>query len=295
MRTGVALALLSAVLFAGLYYFVTLLDPLEGNALFAWRVLLAMPALALLLSHSRGWRPLRVTIARARRDKMLALMLLCTTATIGVQTWLFVWAPVHGMALDVSLGYLLLPLMMVVVGRVFYKEQLSRAQQVAVGLAACGVLHELLVLGHLSWATAVVLFGYPPYFMLHRRLRLGSVTTLWIEMGLLSPIALGILLFQDLSIWQMFAQRPALLGLIPLLGIMSSVALIAYISASRRLPLGLFGILGYVEPVLLFWVAVLLLHETPSLQAWFTYVPIWIAVAVMAVEGMVRWRRNAPA
>src|SRR3546814_13625595 len=53
----------------------------------------------------------------------------------------------------------------------------------------------------------------------------------------------------------------------------------------------LFGILGYVEPVLLFWVAFLFLHEAVSYQAWFTYVPIWIAVVLIAGEGAMVWRQ----
>ncbi len=46
------------------------------------------------------------------------------------------------------------------------------------------------------------------------------------------------------------SQRPALYALIPLLGVISTAALICYLLASRMLAFGLFGLLGYVEPVL---------------------------------------------
>ncbi len=39
--------------------------------------------------------------------------------------------------------------------------------------------------------------------------------------------------------------------LLPGLGALSTVALASYLKASRLLPIALFGILGYVEPVLL--------------------------------------------
>ena len=39
-----------------------------------------------------------------------ALALLTSSALVGVQLWLFMWAPLHGRALPVSLGYFLLPL-----------------------------------------------------------------------------------------------------------------------------------------------------------------------------------------
>jgi chloramphenicol-sensitive protein RarD len=62
--------------------------------------------------------------------------------------------------------------------------------------------------------------------------------------------------------------------------VLSTIALASYLRASRYLPLALFGILGYVEPVLLVGVAVLLLGEPFSARELGTYVPIWIAVVL---------------
>lgn len=52
-------------------------------------------------------------------------MFLVFTAIVGLQLWLFVWAPVNGYALDVSLGYLLLPISLVLIGRIVFKDRLS--------------------------------------------------------------------------------------------------------------------------------------------------------------------------
>lgn len=293
MKQGVVLSVLSSALFALLYYYVTLLDPLGGDELFAWRVLLALPALALVIARSRGWPEVLSVGRRALRDWRFAGLLVLSAFLIGVQLWLFVWAPVHQRALDVSLGYFLLPLVMVVVGRLFYKERLSRIQSIAVAIAALGVMHEVVTVSRLSWVTAVVMFGYPPYFMLRRRLRIGSSSTLWFDMALLVPVAIYLLSIQDHTVAGVLISAPRLLVLLPLMGLISSVALVSYISASRMLPLGLFGILSYVEPVLLFWVAVLLLNEPMTFQAWFTYIPIWIAVVLVAGEGFLKWKRGA--
>jgi len=293
MKQGVVLSVLASALFALLYYYVTLLDPLSGTAVFAWRILLGLPALALVITRARVWPEVRAVGKRLVTEWRFAAMLVSSAALIGAQLWLFVWAPLHQKAIDVSMGYFLLPLVMVLVGRVFYHERLSRMQTWAVAFAALGVLHELLFMGAFSWATALVMFGYPPYFMLRRYLRIGSFSTLWFDMVLLVPAAVYVLYTDALGVWHPFVVQPWLWLLVPIMGLISSVALVAYISASRKLPLGLFGILGYVEPVLLFWVALLLLHEPVSLQALFTYVPIWIAVGLVSVEGILAWRREA--
>jgi chloramphenicol-sensitive protein RarD len=62
------------------------------------------------------------------------------------------------------------------------------------------------------------------------------------------------------------------------------------------LPMALFGILGYVEPVLLVLFSVTVLGESVSTQQLGTYVPIWLAVAVTALHSvlLLREREGTP-
>lgn len=293
MKQGIALSIFSSVLFAALYYYATLLYPLDGGAIFSWRILLGLPAVALLVSRARAWDEVGLIARRLRHEPRLWLLLALSAILIGAQLLLFVWAPLHGRALDVSLGYFLLPLVMVLVGRFLYNERLTRIQVAAVVMAAVGVGHELWRVDAFSWATALVMFGYPPYFILRRMLRMGTLSALWFDMLFMLPAAFWLLYIQDGNVVDQFGQNPGLWVLVPLLGLISSAALVSYVSASRKLPMGLFGILGYIEPVLLFWVAFLLLGEPMAASAWLTYIPIWMAVLVMAGEGLYRWNKDA--
>ena len=65
------------------------------------------------------------------------------------------------------------------------------------------------------------------------------------------------------------------------------MALALYMAASRWLPMGLFGLLSYVEPVLLVLVA-LLLGESLAPGQWPTYAFVFAAVGVLVLEGV--WR-----
>lgn len=292
MTLGIVWSVAASALFASLYFYVTLLQPFDGDIIFSWRILLGLPALAILVHRARGWREIRSAGHHMRRPGFLALSIL-SAALLGVQLWLFVWAPLHGKGLDVSMGYFLLPLMMVVTGRLFYRERLSRPQAWAVGLAALGVAHELFRVGAVSWATAVVILGYPPYFMLRRYLKVGSLAALWYDMVLLLPAALLVLLMQGQETIRAFVEFPRLFLLLPVLGLISSAALAMYLAASRLLPLSLFGLLSYVEPVLLFWVAYIGLGEPVVPAQWLTYIPIWLAVLLVTLEGIKKWRAEA--
>jgi chloramphenicol-sensitive protein RarD len=77
------------------------------------------------------------------------------------------------------------------------------------------------------------------------------------------------------------------------LSILSMVALTSYLRASKLLPMGLFGILGYVEPVLLVLVAMGVLGETLQSSQLGTYAPIWLSVALTALHSVKLMRRPA--
>lgn len=288
---GVALSVLASILFAVLSGYATLLKPLDGLAIFAWRIIWTFPGALLVITIRGMWPQMRTLLARVKSEPKLWLALPIMAALLGAQLWVFLWAPLHGQAMAVSMGYFLLPLAMVLVGRMLYGERLYRLQWIAVGCATVGALHELWQTHAFAWPTLLVAVGYPPYFVLRRWARLEAVTGFALEMGLMWPVAV-------LMLWQLgtagygVIEQPIFWLLLPGLGVISTVALICYLTASRLLPLGLLGILGYVEPVLLFVLAVTLLGESLTIAGLLTYVPIWLAVLLVCLHGGWQMRKR---
>ena len=290
MSIGVVLSVLASMLFGGLYYFSTLLAPLDGEQIFGWRMLLTFPCVTLFMLWFGYWPLAREIAGRLwRRPALLPLQLL-STALMGVQLWLFMWAPLNGKALEVSLGYFLMPLCMVLVGFLVYREHPSRLQQLAIGCAVFGVGHALIQAGTFAWETLLVAIGYPLYFILRRARGTNHLGGFWFDMLFLLPVA-GWFAWDGGAAMGQFAQHPRLYLLVVLLGVFSAAALICFIVASRLLTFTLFGLLGYVEPVLLVMVA-LLLGESIARDEWLTYIPIWLAVAVLVFEGLRHVRRQ---
>lgn len=288
---GIALSVVASTLFALLYAYTSWLKPLNGLDIFAWRIIWTLPlALLLVVWRQRGGL-LREAAGKLLRSPLQALLFMLMTAMLGLQLWLFLWAPLNGRGLDVSLGYFLLPLAMVLIGRFYYGERLDGWQRIAVACAVIGVLHELWVTRAFSWPTLVVALGYPPYFVIRRRLRLDSLVIFTMEMALLTPVAVYTLTISpNLSaVW----QRPDMyLLLLPGLGLLSTAALDCFLRAGRLLPMGLFGILGYVEPVLLVVVAVIFLDETLTTAQLWTYIPIWMSVGFTAIHSVRLMQRS---
>jgi len=161
---GVALSLGASCLFVLIPPYVRVLQPLDGLQVFAQRVLWSIPVILLLMWLTRQVPLLLQALRRLRSEPRLALALPLAAALMGVQWALFVWAPLAGRMLDVSLGYFLLPLVMVLVGRLFYGERLRPLLRLAVVCAAVGVAHEWWYSGAFSWVTLLAALGYPPYF-----------------------------------------------------------------------------------------------------------------------------------
>lgn len=279
---GITLSVVASILFGAMYYFTSTLTPLNGEQVYGWRTLLTLPFLTLFMALSGDWRRVSDTLVGIGQRPQRLLGLLLTSALLGVQLWLFLWAPLHGKALDVSLGYFLLPLTMVLAGRLIYRDRLSLLQKLAVACAMVGVGNELYQAGGVSWPTLVVALGYPLYFILRRRFGTDNLGGLWCELALMLPAAAWFA-FGDGGVAAL-PINAELYWRIPLLGVISAVALVCYILASRLLPFSLFGLLSYVEPVLLVIVA-LLLGESISQSEWPTYLAIWLAVLLLAAEG----------
>lgn len=288
MFKGVVASVLASFLFGALYYLAPLLAPLDGEQIFGWRVLVTLPCTTALVLWLGQGQQVRALALLAWRQPAVAVALLASAGLLGVQLWLFMWAPLHGRALPVSLGYFLLPLSMVLTGRVLYRERLTRLQQLATGLAALGVLYELVRGGAMSWETWLVVLGYPVYFVLRRRLGSDHLGGHWMDMALLAPVAAWFVL-RDPSTLPQVAAHPHLWALLPAVGVLSAVALSLYMAASRWLAMGLFGLLTYVEPVLLVLVALVLGEDLLPAQRPL-YGLIFAAVAVLVVDGA--WRMH---
>ncbi len=281
MYKGVVLSVLASVLFGVMYFYTSLLKPLSGEEIFGWRMLLTVPCVTVFLWLSGDWHLVRKIATRIRHAPGLILGIALCSLLLGAQLLIFMWAPLHGRSLQVSMGYFLLPLTMVITGRIVYGERLSRLQKIAAFCALIGVANELLRVGSFAWETLLVALGYPLYFVLRRKLAIDNLGGLWFDMAFMLPLSLCFIVNGNAAVVEQF---PMLYLLIPVLGLISASALVSYILASRLLPFSLFGLLSYVEPVLLVAVA-LLLGESIGRDEWATYVPIWLAVVVLVFEG----------
>ncbi len=288
---GVALSLASSVLFVTLPGYIHSLEPLTSIQVIAHRVVWSIPMVLLLVLFTRQGGVLRDAGRRLLREPWLLACFPLTAAMMPDPVGRVHLGAMVGRTLELSLGYFLLPLTMVLCGRVFYGERLTTLQGIAVAFALAGVLHELWLTRAFSWFTLITALGYPPYFMLRRKMAVDSLSGFVFEMIVLLPFALAALWITD-SVG-VLEEVPRLWALLPLLGLISALAFGAMMRPAGCCPWGCSGFVSYVEPVLLFAIAVLFLGEAFNPAQIWTYGPIWIAVLLTGWDSARLLRRQA--
>ncbi|MGM8937468.1 EamA family transporter RarD [Psychrobacter glaciei] len=290
LMLGVALAVLSNVLFGVLYAYSSFLAPLSGTQVFIWRMLAMWAALIgyLLISGRLG---LHMDKLKALRTAKQWAWLLLPTPIFLSQFWLFMWAPVNGQGVQTAMGYFLFPLMMVIFGCVFFGEKLSRLQWLAVGFAALGVGSEIIRTQSISWATLWVCGTYPIYYILRRLQGIGAVTGLLVDLTIFAPFALAYLFLIAPSNLMLVSGSGFFIMMLAGLGVMSVLAMKTNVDASQMLPVNVYGMMSYLEPALLFILAITVLGNPFESAMIYSYGLIWLGIACLVTHGIRQLRR----
>ncbi|QRQ11523.1 EamA family transporter RarD [Acinetobacter pittii] len=287
---GITLNVIGSALFALMFAYTSLLHSLQGNEMYGWRILLTFPCLTLFIILKGNWQQVRDIYTRIFQDSFFFLTRIFSAFLIGLQLWLFMWAPTNGYGLDVSLGYFLMPIIMVIVGHIAFKERMSKLQKISCIFAILGIINMLMISKTLTWPTLLICLGYPVYFWLRQKTGTNNIGGLWFDMILSLPISLFFIFNGNISSNELMSN-PDTIWLISGLGLISALALGFQSLSAPHLNLTLFGLLVYVEPVLLLAVSILL-GETIKTNEWPTYIAIWLAVCTLIFEGLNSIKKN---
>lgn len=287
-NSGLFSALGAFILFGFMPLYVQIFTGQSGYVLIGQRIIFSFFLISLMLLLLGKFRVYLRPLMQPKQWLGLAL----GSILIGLQWGLFVWAPVNGHTLDLSLGYILMPMMMTLIGRFFLKETLHPLQWGATVLAAMGVATFYYQASGLSWVSWLVIIGYPCYLLLRRFQKLPTLTAFLIENTLLLPLAIFLTVQYSTAKHIFDFEHTEILAFIGL-ALMGSVPMLLFIAASRRLPMTVFALLSYIEPLVIFLVAYFILHEPLHDNELISYWLIFAALLVLATDTSLRMRAKA--
>ena len=268
-----------------------------------WKPLQHVPAYE-ILCHRIFWSMVVTVLAlvfMGRIKEVLAAlcngrtlrMLLLSSALITANWFLYIWAVTHNFVLETSLGYYITPLINALLGMLFLRERLDRFQIVAVSLATAGVLNQLIGYAGFPWVALVLATTFGCYGLVRKVVQVESLPGLCIETLIVSVPAGAYLL------WLVF-QGTGALGAISwktdllLLGSgpATTMPLVLFAFAARRIMLTSLGIFQFIAPTCAFMLGVFVFHEPFTSTHRVTFILIWSAVAIYAYGAVYASRKH---
>ncbi len=266
-----------------------------------WKWLEAVPAFE-VLCHRMVWSLAFLLLLIAARDRGAGLRralaesanwrrFTITAVLLGGNWFTYIWAVQQGRIVDCSLGYFLNPLVTVALGMVVLGERLNGPQWLSVACAAAGMAWLAAAFGALPWVSIVLAVSFALYTLLRKTARLGAFDGLVFEALLFFPLAAGWLGYLQAkgqaAFWHQGWKTDLLLAGA---GVTTSVPLLLFHHAARRLDLITVGLLQYLSPTFQFVLGVFFYGEPFQSARLVGFAVIWTGIAVYAWDG---WRRRA--
>ena len=291
-RSGLALGGGAYLLWGLLPLYFPLLAPAGAIEIIGHRVVWSLGFCLLLLTATRGWAGFRAVF---RTPRILGLLSLAATL-VAVNWTVYVYGVLSDQVVDTALGYFINPLVTVLLAVFVLGERLRRAQWVALGFGASAVVVITVGYGRLPWIALTLAVSFGTYGLIKNRVgrTVTAVAGLAVETTVLFPLALGYLTWLGATGAGSFGtQGPWNVVALISSGVVTAVPLLMFNAAARRLPLSLVGMLQYIAPTMQFLLGVLIFGEQMPTARWWGFALVWLALAILTVDGVRSGRVNA--
>ncbi len=244
--------------------------------------------LAGILAWQRRWDEVLDIIHNPQALRRLVL----SSFLIGLNWFIYIWAVNTGRVVETSLGYYINPMINVLLGFLLLGERFSRVQWIAVLFALGGVVYSLVGYGALPVFALTLAVTFALYGFSRKKIDAAPIPGLFIETLVLFIPALAYIGFRVGFCTSPFLQETALSLWCLGSGVVTSLPLIWFAAAAKRLNLSTIGILQYLAPSIAFVLGVFVYKEPFTRHSLITFGFIWAGVLLYIWESGLNARRN---
>jgi chloramphenicol-sensitive protein RarD len=251
-------------------------DHLSIWLVFAHRIVWSLLCCCALLSMTRTWPLLWQAIRSAQQWKWLWL----TSLLIASNWFLVIWAIGKGHLLEASLGYYFSPIISLLIAKLGLHEAWRPRERWLLLLAGTGVLVTTLGAGlnGFPWLSLIIASTFASYSALKKLSPVEPLIGLTLETTIAAIPASAYLVWlaaQGLS-WLPTAilEQSILLAI----GVVTTLPMWLYVVSIRYLSLSLVSSLQFLNPTLMFLVAVIVFHEPLGTLRMAGFSLIWIGL-----------------
>ena len=279
-RLGVAYGVSAYVIWGSLPIYWRWLDRASAFEIMANRGIWSLVVCLFFLAFQKQ---LRSTFKLIRNVKTFFILL--TSSFLLTLNWgIYIWSVSVDRVVEASLGYYMTPLVVVCFGVLVLKEKLRFAQKLSLSFAGVGVSILTIAFGQLPLVAFGLALSWGTYSLIKKRLDAGSLETLSIEM-IFALIPSATYMFYLMSKNEAQYGSELWFSLILMTsGLVTVIPLLMFNSAATSLPLTITGLLGYINPTIMFLVGFIVFHEPLTFSKIFGFIFIWTALILLGID-----------
>lgn len=259
--------------------------------LFAFRLVFSFITLLLIMIFTKKFKIIQLAL----KDKKKFFWLVISAILISSNWLLYIYAVNTNRVLEASMGYFLNPIILIILGRLIFKEQLRPTQlpSIILVIVAIAYIAYHTNLNEFPWMALSLSISFALYGLIRKLVKIGSAEGLFIET---TVIAIPVLIA-----WPFITGNPLMilsdmgLGkalLLSLSGILTGGPLILFAYAAKNLKFTTLGFTQYLSPSLKFLCGILIFKEVLLPHNMVGFALIWTALALYSFESLHNSQRT---
>ncbi len=239
------------------------------------RIIWASAACLIILAAQRKLN----LLVQIFRDRKKLLRELPASVLLFADWSIYLFAVRFGRIMEVSMGYYIMPLVMIFFGALIFKEKIKTGHIAALIAVIIGIVLSVEGFGGFPAVTIALSLCFSVYSALKKGLKDDSIVTTTAEILIMLPFAvLALIIFGGNNGWLSditFTRQMFLMGS----GIVTGLPMVFFAVGVKYLPLSLTGIFQYVSPSIGI-VCSLILGESFSSEKLLSFAFIWLGVVI---------------
>ncbi len=261
------------------------LSEINLNTILVHRIIWGAFFCILLMCGQKRWNELKSAV-RSPKD---ILFILINSALLAGNWLIFIWLINIDKIVELSLGHFMSPLLVILFGRIIYKEHCTRGQITALLCCLSAIIYQSVTLGTVPLNALAVAAVFSLFALSKKMSHLKPLPSMTIDVVILSIITL---IWVASSSTNHFSFPHTTHMLFACGGLITVLPMIFYAHGARVCGLKVTGLLQYMAPILSLLIGVLIYNEPFGFNKIVTFSLIWTGLSICTFEAFYRQKNN---
>lgn len=251
------------------------LEPIES-----WKIILYRVFTMFVFSYALArTRYSNAEIFTPLKDKSVRRLYFFAGLVLTANWSIYIWAMVSERVIQSAIGYYIQPIVICVVGVIFFKEKLTKYNITAIFLAVIALVIMLIHYGQVPGVALSLAGTWALYSAIKKASDKPVLLTLVYETMIYAVIALiAIIYIEAKGIGVMSMHLPGKFALLLLSGLVTLIPVGLFGVSAKRVPLLALGLLGYISPSITLLLGIFVFKEPIDTTQIISFIIIWIGL-----------------